>query len=69
MIWAMIILGNSWSIFYTLNVINNIKNVSNNDIFFIIFCLKIFIILFKIKIKILFNYFIKNKKNSSSKLN
>ena len=69
MIWAMIILGNSWSIFYTLNVINNIKSITNDDIFMIIFCLKIFIILFKIKIKILFNYFIKNKKNSSSKLN
>ena len=62
MIWAMIILGNSWSIFYTLNVINNIKNITNDDIFMIIFCLKIFIILFKIKIKFLFNYYIKNKK-------
>ena len=62
MIWAMIILGNSWSIFYTLNVINNIKNITNDDIFMITFCLKIFIILFKIKIKFLFNYYIKNKK-------
>ena len=62
MIWEMIILGNSWSIFYTLNVINNIKNITNDDIFMITFCLKIFIILFKIKIKFLFNYYIKNKK-------